>query len=58
MGKRNRLIVYSSKKITLTEQEKEELEYRLAREMEKRKRDSMCGGIDERGNYTRLHDRI
>ena len=58
MGKRNKLIVYSSKKITLTEQEKEEHEYRLAREMEKRRRDSICGGIDEQGNYTRLHDRF
>lgn len=58
MGKRNRLIVYSSKKIVLTEQEKEEHEYRLAREMEKRKRDYMCGGIDELGNYTRLHSRF
>ena len=58
MGKRNRLIVYSSKKIMLTEQEKEEYERRLARQMEKQKRDSQCGGIDERGNYTRLHDRF
>lgn len=58
MGKRNRLIVYSSKKIVLTEQEKEEHERRLAIEMEKRMRDSKCGGIDERGNYTRLHDRF
>lgn len=58
MGKRNKLIVYSSKKIVLTEQEKEEHDYRLTREMEKYKRDSMCGGIDELGNYTRLHSRF
>ena len=58
MGKTNRPIVYSSKKIVLTEQEKEEHEYRHAREMEKRKRDCMCGGIDELGNYTRLHSRF
>lgn len=57
MGRRNKLIVYSSKKIVLTEQEKEELERKLAKEVEKRKRDSMCGGIDELGNYTRLHYR-
>ena len=58
MGKRNRLIVYSSKKIVQSEKEKEMYEYRLTKQMEKYKRDSQCGGIDERGNYTRLHDRF
>lgn len=58
MGKRNKLIVYSSKKIVLSEKEKEMHEYRLTKQMEKFKRDSQCGGIDEQGNYTRLHDRL
>lgn len=58
MGKKNKLIVYSSKKIVLSEKEKEMHEYRLTKHMEKYKRDSQCGGIDERGNYTRLHDRF
>lgn len=58
MGKKNKLIVYSSKKIVLSEKEKEKHEYRLTKQMEKYKRDSQCGGIDERGNYTRLHDRF
>lgn len=57
LSKRKKLIVYSSKKIVLTEQEKAEYERKLNKEMEKRKRDSMCGGIDGLGNYTRLHDR-
>ena len=55
--KRDELIVYSSKKIVLTEQKKEEYERKLAKEREKRERDSKCGGIDGLGNYTRLHDR-
>ena len=53
----SRCKVYSSKKIILTEKEIAELEYKLNKEMEKRKRDEKCGGIDELGNYTRLHDR-
>lgn len=51
------LRVYSSKKIVLTEQEKEELEQRIQKQVEKYERDLKCGGIDERGNFTRLHDR-
>ena len=49
--------VYSFRKIVLTEQEKEELEQRIQKQVEKYGRDLKCGGIDERGNFTRLHDR-
>ena len=51
------LRVYSSRKIVLTEQEKEDLEKRIQKQVEKYERDLKCGGIDERGNFTRLHDR-
>lgn len=51
-----RLKVYSSKKIVLTDKEKEEYESKLQKEKEKFERDSKCGGIDGCG-YVRLHDR-
>lgn len=51
------LRVYSSKKIVLTEQEKEDYEKRIQKQMEKYQRDLKCGGIDCNGNFTRLHDR-
>lgn len=54
---RKRFRVYSSKKIVLTEQEKEDLDQRIRKQVEKYQRDLKCGGIDERGNFTRLHDR-
>lgn len=54
---RKRLRVYSSSKIVLTEQEKEDYERRIQKQVEKYERDLKCGGIDERGNFTRLHDR-
>lgn len=52
----SKLKVYSSKKIVLTDKEKEEYKSKLKKEKEKFERDSKCGGID--GNiYVRLHDR-
>ena len=57
MAKKNKVKVYSSKKIVLSEEEKGEYERKLAKEREKYERDLKCGGIDERGNYTRLHSR-
>lgn len=54
---RKGLRVYSSRKIVLTEQEKEDYEKRIQKQVEKYERDLKCGGIDERGNFTRLHDR-
>lgn len=54
---RNKLKVYSSRKIQLTPQEKVEYNKRLDEQIEKYKRDSKCGGIDPHGNFTRLHDR-
>ena len=57
MAGRGKLVVYTSKKICLTSEEKAELESKLSKEALKRHRDEKCGGIDERGNYTRLHDR-
>lgn len=41
----------------MTEQEKEDYEKRIQKQVEKYERDLKCGGIDERGNFTRLHDR-
>lgn len=46
----------SSKKIILTDEEKEEYEYKLQKAIEKYERDSKCGGVDCSG-YVRLHDR-
>lgn len=51
------LIVYSSKKIVLSEQEKQDYEQRIQKQVEKYERDLKCGGIDCNGNFTRLHDR-
>lgn len=51
------LRVYSSRKIVLTEQEKRDYEERLQKQVEKYQRDLKCGGIDDVGNFTRLHDR-
>ena len=51
------LRVYSSRRIVLTEQEKENLEKRIKKQVEKYERDLKCGGIDDKGNFTRLHDR-
>lgn len=52
----SKLKIYSSKKIVLTDKEKEEYESKLQKEKEKFERDSKCGGIDGSG-YVRLHDR-
>lgn len=58
MSRRNgKLKVYSSRKIIPTEQEKEYYNERIRKQVEKYERDLKCGGIDERGNFTRLHDR-
>lgn len=54
---RKRLKVYNSKKIVLTEQEKEDYEKKIQKQVEKYQRDLKCGGIDENGNFIRLHDR-
>lgn len=54
---KNGLRVYSSRKIVLTEQEKRDYEERIQKQVEKYQRDLKCGGIDEVGNFTRLHDR-
>lgn len=54
---RKRLKVYSSKKIVLSEQEKQDCYQRIQKQVEKYERDSKCGGIDYNGNFTRLHDR-
>lgn len=56
-GLKNRLRVYSSRKIVLTEQEKRDYEERIQKQVEKYQRDLKCGGIDDVGNFTRLHDR-
>lgn len=45
---RKGLRVYSSRKIVLTEQEKEDYERRIQKQVEKYERDLKCGGIDER----------
>ena len=37
--------------------EKEDYEKRIQKQVEKYERDLKCGGIDDRGNFTRLHDR-
>ena len=52
----SKLKIYSSKKITLTDEEKKEYEKKLQKEKEKYERDSKCGGLDN-GIYIRLHDR-
>lgn len=57
MSKKNKLKIYSSKIIQLTDKERADYERRMQREKEKRERDSICGGIDELGNYTALHHR-
>ncbi len=57
MSKKNKLKVYSSKTVQLTEEEKAIYEYKMQKEKEKRERDLKCGGIDELGNYTALHHR-
>lgn len=54
---KNGLRVYSSRKIVLTEQEKRDYEERIQKQVEKYQRDLKCGGIDDVGNFTRLHDR-
>lgn len=56
-SKKEGLIVYSSRKITLTEQERKDLDRKILEQAEKYKRDLSCGGIDEMGNFRRLHDR-
>ena len=53
----SKLKIYSSKKIILTPEEKEDYERKLEKERQKYERDSKCGGIDELGNYTALHYR-
>lgn len=39
----------------MTKEEKKYMERIFQKEKEKYERDSLCGGIDEKGNYTRLH---
>ena len=55
--RKKRLKVYSSKKIVLSEQEKQNYEQKIQKQVEKHERGLKCGGIDCNGNFTRLHDR-
>ena len=52
----SKLKIYSSKKIILTDKEKEEYESKLQKEKENFERYSKCVGI-KGGGYVRLHDR-
>lgn len=54
---KKRLHIYSSKKVVLSEQERQDYERRIQKQVEKYERDLKCGGIDDNGNFTRLHDR-
>lgn len=56
MGK-NKLKIYSSKKVILSEKEKKELDNKIEKEVEKYERDSKCGGLDG-NNFIALHYRF
>ena len=51
------LHIYNSKKVVLSEQERQDYEKSIQKQVEKYERDLKCGGIDCNGNFTRLHDR-
>lgn len=54
---KNKLKIYSSKKVILSKEEQEKYDKKLEIEKQKYERDSKYGGLDERGNYTALHHR-
>lgn len=51
------LYIYSSKRVVLTEQERQDYEKRIQNQMEKYERNLKRGGIDCNGNFMHLHDR-
>lgn len=55
--RKKRLKIYSSKKIVLSEQEKQDYEKRIQKQVKRYERDLKCGGIDCNGNFIRLPDR-